>query len=215
MEGERPAPPPPASRRNVMVLSSPAFENGEAIPLKHARAGENASPPLVWTAAPPGARSFALAVVDVHPVARNYVHWLVAGLGPDVSSIAEGASGSRQMPPGSRELKAYVGPFPPSGSHDYESPVRARDGRARPARQGLTGPVHAGRGAEQPGHGRARGEVHASRDEAEQGLRSAGAAGPPVLAPVPGPAQCSAFCRGPVRGPRVPLSCGRYIADQS
>jgi Raf kinase inhibitor-like YbhB/YbcL family protein len=120
MEGERPAPPPPASRRNVMVLSSPAFENGEAIPLKHARAGENVSPPLVWTAAPPGARSFALAVVDVHPVARNYVHWLVAGLGPDVSSIAEGASGSHQMPPGSRELKAYVGPFPPSGSHDYE-----------------------------------------------------------------------------------------------
>jgi phosphatidylethanolamine-binding protein (PEBP) family uncharacterized protein len=38
----------------------------------------------------------------------------------DVTSLKEGASGRALMPAGSRELKAYGGPNPPSGSHDYE-----------------------------------------------------------------------------------------------
>ena len=101
-----------------MELKSAAFEDGRDIPQRHGKKIDNVSPPLSWTGAPEGTRSFALSVVDPHPVAQNYVHWLVADIGPDVSSLAENAAAGR-MPPGSRELRAYAGPFPPSGTHDY------------------------------------------------------------------------------------------------
>jgi Raf kinase inhibitor-like YbhB/YbcL family protein len=84
------------------------------------KVAENLSPPLSWENVPQGTQSFALAVVDRHPVARNYVHWLVIDMSADVISLKEGASGRALMPAGSRELKAYGGPNPPSGSHDYE-----------------------------------------------------------------------------------------------
>ncbi len=104
----------------MMVLSSSAFKDAQAMPFKYARAGQNVSPPLAWENAPQGTKSFALAVVDRHPVARNMIHWLVIDIDANVTSLKEGASGSARMPAGSRELKAYVGPFPPSGTHDYE-----------------------------------------------------------------------------------------------
>lgn len=104
----------------MMALSSSAFKDAEAMPFKYARAGQNVSPPLAWENAPQGTKSFALAVVDRHPVARNMIHWLVTDIGADVTSLKEGASGSAQMPAGAKELKPYVGPFPPSGTHDYE-----------------------------------------------------------------------------------------------
>ena len=55
---------------------------------------QNISPPLEWEDAPEGTRSFALAFVDRHPVARNYVHWLVADISP--RSLAAGRGGGRQ-----------------------------------------------------------------------------------------------------------------------
>ena len=101
-----------------MQLTSPAFEDGAEIPQRHGKKIDNISPPLSWADAPAGVQSFALSVVDRHPVARNYVHWLVVDLGPDVSALAENAATGR-MPAGARELRAYAGPFPPSGTHEY------------------------------------------------------------------------------------------------
>lgn len=72
----------------------------------------------MWIDAPPGTKSLALIVIDRHPVAKNFVHWIVIDIKPDVSSLDEGASG--HMPNGAREVKVYTGPNPPSGSHDYE-----------------------------------------------------------------------------------------------
>ncbi len=101
-----------------MLLKSSAFEDTQMLPLKYAKAGQNVSPPLSWEGVPQGTKAFALAVVDRHPVARNYIHWLVIDIGADVTSLEEGAN--TRMPAESRQLKAYVGPFPPSGTHDYE-----------------------------------------------------------------------------------------------
>jgi len=42
----------------TFVLESPAFRHGDAIPEKYSRKGENVSPPLVWSGAPEGTRSF-------------------------------------------------------------------------------------------------------------------------------------------------------------
>ena len=99
-------------------LSSPAFDDGKEMAQKYGKKDQNLSPPLNWEGAPDGTRSFALALVDIHPIARNYVHWLVADISSQLNSLPEGAaSGSSSA---FTEVNPYIGPFPPSGTHDYE-----------------------------------------------------------------------------------------------
>ncbi|MEJ6844723.1 YbhB/YbcL family Raf kinase inhibitor-like protein [Sinorhizobium fredii] len=45
-------------------LMSPAFAEGQPIPKKYTRFGENIFPPLKWTGTPDGTQSFALIVED-------------------------------------------------------------------------------------------------------------------------------------------------------
>jgi Raf kinase inhibitor-like YbhB/YbcL family protein len=110
-----------------MQITSSAFTDGGKIPLPYVMpgaGGQNVSVPLAWSGAPAGTRSFALAMVDPHPVARNWVHWLVIDIPQDAASLPQGASG-RKMPPGARELQnsfgatGYGGPQPPPGSGDH------------------------------------------------------------------------------------------------
>jgi Raf kinase inhibitor-like YbhB/YbcL family protein len=113
-----------------MRLSSRAFEDEKLIPTKYAHqgvtGGKNISPPLAWTNIPEEVKSFALSMIDPHPVARDWVHWLVINIPRGVSSIAEGVS-CKKMPQGVKELYnsygeiGYGGPQPPKGSgpHPY------------------------------------------------------------------------------------------------
>ncbi|HEY6192969.1 MAG TPA: YbhB/YbcL family Raf kinase inhibitor-like protein [Bacteroidota bacterium] len=113
-----------------MRISSSAFQDGKPIPTKYAHpgvtGGKNISLPLAWTDVPPEAKSFALSIVDPHPVANNWVHWIAVNIPRSASGLAEGASGA-SMPPGSKELYntygmlGYGGPEPPKGSgpHPY------------------------------------------------------------------------------------------------
>jgi Raf kinase inhibitor-like YbhB/YbcL family protein len=111
----------------TMQITSNAFSDGGKIPLKYVMpgaGGQNVSVPLTWSGAPEGTQSFALAMVDPHPVAHNWVHWLVINLPQDATSIPEGASG-KHMPAGAMELQnsfgkpGYGGPQPPPGSGDH------------------------------------------------------------------------------------------------
>ena len=99
-------------------LKSPAFGDGQEMAQKYGKRAQNVSPPLDWDGAPEGTGSFALACVDIHPVARGYVHWLVADISAQLSSLPEGAAGAGKS--GFTEITPYAGPFPPSGTHDYE-----------------------------------------------------------------------------------------------
>jgi len=110
-----------------MELSSAAFKDGAKIPQPHVMAGaggKNISVPLAWKNPPPGTKSFALSMVDPHPVAKNWVHWLVINIPAGTASLEEGASGSG-MPRGSIELRnsfgaiGYGGPEPPKGTGDH------------------------------------------------------------------------------------------------
>lgn len=110
-----------------MEISSAAFRDGEKIPMPYVMpgaGGKNISVPLAWKNAPSGTKSFALAMIDPHPVAQNWVHWLVVNIPATIASLEEGASG-KKMPPGSLELKnsfgeiGYGGPQPPKGSGDH------------------------------------------------------------------------------------------------
>jgi len=110
-----------------MEISSSAFVDKGKIPLSHVMpgaGGKNLSLPLQWSEVPPGTKSLALAIVDPHPVANNWVHWLVINLPPDVQELPAGAS-RRAMPAGAVELKnsfgdiGYGGPQPPKGTGDH------------------------------------------------------------------------------------------------
>ena len=110
-----------------MEILSSAFKDGEKIPLQYvmvAAGGKNLSVPLSWKDAPPGTKSFALSMVDPHPVAQNWVHWLVVNIPAGSTSLPEGAS-RKKMPAGGIELRnsfgeaGYGGPQPPKGSGEH------------------------------------------------------------------------------------------------
>ena len=118
-----------------MEIRSSAFKDGGKIPVQYVMAaagGKNLSLPFTWKNAPPGTKSFALSIVDPHPVANNWVHWLAIDIPGGTTSLEEGVSGKR-MPAGAVELKnsfgqaGYGGPQPPrgSGEHPYVVTVYA------------------------------------------------------------------------------------------
>ena len=121
----------------MLTLTSPAFASNGAIPSRHTCDGEDVSPPLAWSGAPPETRSFALIVDDPDapdPAApkRVWVHWVLYGLPAGTTSLATGASGSK-LPPGAKEGvhdgggRGYSGPCPPIGRHRYVHKLYALD----------------------------------------------------------------------------------------
>jgi Raf kinase inhibitor-like YbhB/YbcL family protein len=101
----------------IMVESS-AFAADAAIPQLYSCDGEEVSPPLSWTGVPDGAEELALVVLD--PDADNYIHWVLSGIDPATTQIAEGA-----VPEGVDVVQEYRGPCPPSGTHRYVFTVYA------------------------------------------------------------------------------------------
>ena len=111
----------------TMEITSSAFKDQGKIPIQYVMpgaGGKNISIPLTWRNVPSGTKSFALSIVDPHPVAQNWVHWLVISIPKEAASIEEGAS-KKKMPAGSLELKnsfgdiGYGGPQPPKGTGDH------------------------------------------------------------------------------------------------
>ena len=111
----------------TMEILSSAFKDGEKIPIQYVMpgaGGKNISIPLAWKNVPAGTKSFCLSIVDPHPVAKHWVHWLVIHIPSQVILIEEGAS-KKKMPKGSVELKnswgdiGYGGPQPPKGTGDH------------------------------------------------------------------------------------------------
>lgn len=133
-----------------MRLESPAYHDGDTMPARfatvHVTGGEGLSIPLSWSDEPSGTRSYVLAMIDHHPIARGWVHWLVADVPAGVHQLTEGASGSAAMPAGAIELAGtadrhgYSGPQPPVGSgvHDYVITIYALDAQRIGERDGST-----------------------------------------------------------------------------
>ncbi len=113
------------------------YDPGKAMPLRFATregGGSNVSVGAAWEPVA-GAQSYALMLWDKHPVARGWVHWLVADIPSAVTEIVEGASRTERMPAGSVELTTswgragYDGPQPPKGTgpHEYVVTLYALD----------------------------------------------------------------------------------------
>ncbi len=121
----------------TFTLSSKAFSNGGSIPSIYTRCdGHDISPPLDWTGAPDGTKSFALIVDD--PDAPDpakpkmtWVHWVLYNIPLSTTGLAEGASTS--LPKGTMEAindwkkPGYGGPSPPIGTHRYFFKLYALD----------------------------------------------------------------------------------------
>ena len=67
-----------------MKITSPAFNNGEPIPVKYTCDGPNISPPLKFSDIPKGTQSMVLMVEDPDAPAKPWVHWLVFNIPPHV-----------------------------------------------------------------------------------------------------------------------------------
>ena len=114
-----------------MTIECPVLTSGGLIPSRYAYTGvpgaKNISLPVKWSGLPRETASCALSIIDIHPIADNWVHWCLVNLPPSVVSVPEGASGqSSLLPPGSIECRntygtvGYGGPKPPRGSGPHE-----------------------------------------------------------------------------------------------
>jgi Raf kinase inhibitor-like YbhB/YbcL family protein len=109
-----------------LVVSSPAFGEGETIPSVFTCRGDGTSPPLAWQGVPEGAAELAIVVDDPDAPGGTYVHWIVTGLAPTTVAVDAG-----KLPDGAHQASnsagkaAYTPPCPPKGEHRYRFTVYA------------------------------------------------------------------------------------------
>jgi hypothetical protein len=114
-------------------ISSPAFANGEAIPVDFSCDGNDASPILAWTEPPAGTQSFALIMDDPDAPMGTWVHWVVYNIPASTRELEENMPAIPELSNGimqgytSAKTTGYHGPCPPSGTHRYFFELYALD----------------------------------------------------------------------------------------
>jgi Raf kinase inhibitor-like YbhB/YbcL family protein len=110
------------------ALESSAFENAQAIPVRHSCEGEDISPPLRWSDVPEGTRSLALVVDDPDAPGGVFTHWIAWRLDPAAEGLGEGELAPSE---GQNDFgtTGYRGPCPPPGHgrHRYVFRLYALD----------------------------------------------------------------------------------------
>jgi len=147
---------------SAIMVESPAFVEGGAIPRVHTGDGDKTSPPLTWRGVPAAARSLVLLVEDADsPTASPFLHLVAWGLPPRDGSLAADvrdglASGSAEsggvVRLGRNGLlgRGYTPPDPPPGhgSHRYAFQLfaldRVLDVRSAPGRSRLKQELRSG-----------------------------------------------------------------------
>jgi len=121
---------------DTIRVETTSFVPNHEIPMRFAKEGENRSPALRITGAPPGTRELVLLCEDPDaPMLRPFVHWMVYGIQPAPEIVfAEGAGNTRepssyaQGENGDKQI-GYTGAAPPPGHgvHHYYFQVFALD----------------------------------------------------------------------------------------
>jgi phosphatidylethanolamine-binding protein (PEBP) family uncharacterized protein len=123
-----PAPHP----RAAITLTSTAFQADGAIPKAYTCDATNGavSPPLAWSAVPPGTGWIALYVYDN---TGSVLHWIVLNIKPDVRSMAAGSNA------GGFEVQSYLPMCPGQGNTDqYEWTLYAEPDSYHPPKIGAS-----------------------------------------------------------------------------
>lgn len=117
-----------------MVIKSPDFKNGEAIPKMFTCEGEDISPKLEWENAPSGTKSFALICDDPDAPMGTWVHWVIYNIPGDFKSLERNLPKKLKLENGILQGKnswpktGYNGPCPPPGKpHRYFFKLYALD----------------------------------------------------------------------------------------
>jgi Raf kinase inhibitor-like YbhB/YbcL family protein len=113
-----------------LQIKSGAFDQGALIPKKYTCDGEDISPPLMWSAVPPGAQSLVLIMDDPDAPVGNWDHWILFNLPPQTTGLAENI---KTFPAGtvsgqnSWRRIGCGGPCPPDREHRYFFKLYALD----------------------------------------------------------------------------------------
>ncbi len=126
-----------ASAPESLTLTSSAFQDGAAIPVRFTADGDKLSPPLAWSGVPEGAQGVVLVIEDPDaPAPAPLVHTLAWALQGHDDELAEGALKSPGSGGGAISLgrnsflgAEYLPPDPPPGHgpHRYCFQVFALD----------------------------------------------------------------------------------------
>lgn len=107
-------------------LTSSAFAEGQAIPVKYSCKGSDMSPPLEWgEELPQGTKSLALIVDDPDAPMGTWVHWVLWNIPTTAHGWPENTPTDPELVNGAMQGKTsaggsgYHGPCPPSGTHRY------------------------------------------------------------------------------------------------
>jgi Raf kinase inhibitor-like YbhB/YbcL family protein len=119
-------------------LTSSAFQEGEMIPRQFTCDGDGLAPPLAWSEAPDGTRSFALIMDDPDAPHGTFTHWLLCDIPATTTELADQSVGKALRNDFGRP--GYGGPCPPVGHgphryfftlHAVDVPSLALKGRTR------------------------------------------------------------------------------------
>jgi Raf kinase inhibitor-like YbhB/YbcL family protein len=126
----------------AMQLTSTAFANNGTIPRRHTCDGEDVSPPLAWSDAPAGARSFVLLCDDPDAPGGTWHHWAAYDIRASQTALVSDAArhadgyGFKQ---GTNDFDriGYGGPCPPHrhGPHHYHFRLMALSVEHLPVRK--------------------------------------------------------------------------------
>ncbi len=129
-----PAPATPGEEIRELRLRSPAFADGDLIPVAYTCTGADRSPPLRWDAPPPGTRSLALIMDDPDAPGGRFIHWVLYQIPPDRTELPEGVPAEPAVEgigfQGRNDFGriGYGGPCPPPGpAHRYRFTLYALD----------------------------------------------------------------------------------------
>ncbi|MEE8363998.1 MAG: YbhB/YbcL family Raf kinase inhibitor-like protein [Dehalococcoidia bacterium] len=122
----------PESAALALTVTSSAFEEGAAIPVRFTCDGEDVSPDLSWSRPPEGTVSIALVVDDPDAPRGVFTHWVAYGLPAIAGGMPEGVAprpkGAGFYGKNDFGKTGYRGPCPPKGSpHTYRFTVYALD----------------------------------------------------------------------------------------
>lgn len=130
-----PAADPPAAAEDGLTLQSEAFEPGASLPARFTCDGDGVSPPLRWSGAPEGTKSFVVVVRDPDAPEGTFDHWGVYSIPASRTSLDAAIGDQPTLDFGAGQAEndfgkvGYGAPCPPEGdeAHTYRFRVLALD----------------------------------------------------------------------------------------
>ena len=111
-DADQPAAALLASDFQVVSANFSEVRPRKRIPQEHTCYGENVSPPLSWSNAPPGTRSLAMIADEPENDAGPWAHWVLYNIPAAVTELAQGIpTTTGELPDGTRQ-----------GTNDYKGP---------------------------------------------------------------------------------------------